>query len=59
MICFVNLARNDVGKVIYVACPKVVLAAKAYDLEVDGLPPHLKARVQKILGALKKYLGVP
>lgn len=59
MLLFVKLLRNDLGEVAYVGCQKVALGSKIYDWEFDGLPPHLKDRVQKTLNNLKKYLGLP
>lgn len=59
LLLFVNLLRNDLGRVEYVGCQKVVLGSKVIDWEFDGLPSRLKDRVQKTLSNLKKYLGLP
>jgi hypothetical protein len=56
VICFVSVPCNELGKIVYVSCSKVVFDSEVYDWEVDGLPPHLKHRVLKTLSNLKAFL---
>jgi hypothetical protein len=59
MICFTQAIKNDAGAVVYLGCYKVMLEAKVYDWEIDGLPPHVKKRALKILEkAIKCYKGI-
>jgi len=56
MICYIEVLRNDEGKVVYLGCSKVLSEGMVYDWAKDGLPSPVKKRALKFLNGMFEYL---